>query len=83
MTASVIPVPMDDDNKMQMLDHGLVELDATAYEADSGATWSHVLKRLEVKDMLELRYGIIEQFGESDGDDGDESTDSAVNYLLR
>lgn len=84
MTASMIPVSMDDDNKAQMLDHGLVELDASAYEEDSGITWSGVLKRLDMKDMLELRHGLLEQFGEfTDDDEGEESAGSAINFLLQ
>jgi hypothetical protein len=83
MTASVIPVPMDDNNKTAILDHGLIELDASAYEQDAGVTWSGVLKRLDVHDLVELRFGLIEQFGDSDENDTGESTDSAVHYLLQ
>jgi hypothetical protein len=74
---------MDDNNKRDILDHGLIELDASAYEQDAGVTWSGVLKRLEEKDLLELRFGLIDYFGDSDDDDTGESTDSAIHYLLQ
>ncbi|HUF95400.1 MAG TPA: hypothetical protein VMO52_04895 [Acidimicrobiia bacterium] len=34
--------------------------------------------------MLELRYGLLEQFGEfTDDDEGEESAGSAINFLLQ
>lgn len=83
MTTSMIPVPFTDDNKHDMLEHGLVQLDASAYEEDAGINWSGVLKRLDVKDMLELRYGLIDTFDDPEEDEGEETTRSAVQYLLR
>ncbi|MEX0797627.1 MAG: hypothetical protein WD274_13150 [Acidimicrobiia bacterium] len=84
MTASMIPVPLDDHNKTDMLDHGLVELDASAYEEDAGVTWSGILKRLDEKDLLELRYGLLDHWGDPDDDESsEESTGSAIRFLLQ
>lgn len=67
-----------------MLDHGLVELDAAAYEEDAGVTWSGILKRLDVKDLLDLRNGLLDHWGEPDDEEeSEESTAFAVRFLFQ